>query len=145
MYSLLTCQKVPPCCCFLGFVGDVESFPSPTKKRHPDPDLCRCFVYKLLVKFGPSTENPVYPGTVGQLRPGWWFHFFKNLGKWSHFDDHIFQIGWETNHQLDMKKKNALSKPALLDELFFSLPDLRHIETSRQANWTRLFFELRSW
>ena len=34
----------------------------------------------------------------------WWFQIFfiftPNLGKDSHFDEHIFQMGW-FNHQLD--------------------------------------------
>ena len=36
---------------------------------------------------------------------GWWFQIFfsfhpENWGRWTHFDDHIFQIGW-FNHQPD--------------------------------------------
>ena len=48
-------------------------------------------------------------GSSMYLGPRWWFHFLFSplFGEDSHFDEHIFQMGW-FNHQLGTSGKKSV-------------------------------------
>ena len=58
------------------------------------------FNRKIHVKWTSTNKNPNYISTR------WWFQIFfiftSTWGRWTHFDEHIFQMGW--NHQLVVGK-----------------------------------------
>ena len=54
--------------------------------------ICRCLLGKRITVFFEINQNWVMVSNIVYFHP-------ENWGRWTHFDDHIFQMGW-SNHQL---------------------------------------------
>ena len=96
---------------------------------HPDPwgnpwsNLTTAHIFQMawekthqLIAMGPNTT-------------GWWFQIFfiftPTWGRWTHFDEHIFQRGW-FNHQLDkIIWKSPLKSPNI--QVLLPLPERQNL------------------
>ena len=59
-----------------------------------------------ILRFTKDDDDPIFH--LGFIHPRWWqlkdFFHLETWGRWTHFDDHIFQMGW--NHQPVMVQKS---------------------------------------